>query len=388
MRIAFIGQKGIPAHSGGVEHHVEEIATRMAEMGHEVTVYARARYTRARMPLYKGVRIVYLPSIRAKHLEAISHTFLATLHALAARYDVVNYQSIGPASLCWIIRALSYKTAVVATFHCKDYEHAKWGWFARWYLYASEIITCRLPHEVIVTSRTLQAYVRQRYRRHASYIPSGVTVAPDPASDIIAQWGLRPKQYILAVSRLVPHKNIHLLIEAFIQLDNHRLLPPGFKLVITGDGAYTDEYIRRLHNLTGGRPNIICTGGQYGRALAQLFSHAYCFVQPSCAEGLSLALLEAMGYGLMPVASDIPGNREAAAEAGIFVTPGSSAAIAAGLIYALNSPEKASALGRRAMLRVHTHFQWDDAVRRTLQRYMKHAIPLAHTPAVPVSSAP
>ena len=47
MKIAFIGQKGIPAHSGGVEKHVDRIAVSMAEMGHEVTVYARPHYVKS-----------------------------------------------------------------------------------------------------------------------------------------------------------------------------------------------------------------------------------------------------------------------------------------------------------------------------------------------------
>ncbi len=45
MRIAFIGQKGIPAKFGGVEKHVEELATRLAFLGHDVFAYTRRNYT-------------------------------------------------------------------------------------------------------------------------------------------------------------------------------------------------------------------------------------------------------------------------------------------------------------------------------------------------------
>jgi len=41
MRIAFIGQKGIPATYGGVEDFTEEVAVRLAQRGHRVTVYCR-----------------------------------------------------------------------------------------------------------------------------------------------------------------------------------------------------------------------------------------------------------------------------------------------------------------------------------------------------------
>lgn len=46
MRIAMIGQKGIPLISdgGGIEKHVEELSTRLAERGHQVFVYIRPRF--------------------------------------------------------------------------------------------------------------------------------------------------------------------------------------------------------------------------------------------------------------------------------------------------------------------------------------------------------
>ncbi|NLC31207.1 MAG: glycosyltransferase, partial [Candidatus Moranbacteria bacterium] len=45
MKIALIGQKGIPAKFGGVERHVEELAGEMVKKGHQVFVYARNNYT-------------------------------------------------------------------------------------------------------------------------------------------------------------------------------------------------------------------------------------------------------------------------------------------------------------------------------------------------------
>ena len=45
LRIAMIGQKGIPAVYGGVERHVEEqLGSRLAAKGHDVTVYVRPYY--------------------------------------------------------------------------------------------------------------------------------------------------------------------------------------------------------------------------------------------------------------------------------------------------------------------------------------------------------
>jgi len=83
MKIALIGQKGIPVtHGGGVEKHVENLAVRLVELGHEVIVYTRHGYTDKRLKEYKGVKLVGLPSVPTKNLDAISHTFLAALDVI------------------------------------------------------------------------------------------------------------------------------------------------------------------------------------------------------------------------------------------------------------------------------------------------------------------
>ena len=85
MKIALIGQKGIPAISGGIEKHVENLAFNLLEYGHEVYVYTRPNYTSKKLKEYKGINLISLPSIPTKHLDAISHTFLACLNVIFCR---------------------------------------------------------------------------------------------------------------------------------------------------------------------------------------------------------------------------------------------------------------------------------------------------------------
>src|SRR3989338_4505954 len=98
MHIAMIGQKGIPARWGGVERHVEELSRRLSDRGIFVTVYARSWYTEKKEPPARAatLRIVHLPSIETKHLDTITHTFLATVHALRSSATVIHYHGVGP----------------------------------------------------------------------------------------------------------------------------------------------------------------------------------------------------------------------------------------------------------------------------------------------------
>lgn len=305
MKIAFIGQKGIPALSGGIEAHVTSLSKQLAKQGADVTVYARTYYTPRVLRHYEGVKIKHTPSLYTKHLDAISHTFFSLIHAVIKKYDVIHIHGIGPALLIWIPICFSPKTKIVFTFHCKDYFHKKWNIFAKAFLRLGEFLGVHCADKVICVSQELQNYVKREYKRDAIYLPNGVNILERKKSEkILKEWGLKGNDYILCVSRLIAHKGIHYVIEAFRQLDTDK------KLVIVGDGMFTDDYVKKLHELAKHDSRIIFTGKQTGTVLEELYSNAYVFVQPSENEGLSIALLEALSYGLNVLSSDIPENKE------------------------------------------------------------------------------
>ena len=87
-RIALVGTRGIPARYGGFETFAEELSTRLAERGHQVHVYCRQRHPD---PVYRGVCLRYLPTIRHKYFDTVAHTFVSTLHLLAHRVDAALF---------------------------------------------------------------------------------------------------------------------------------------------------------------------------------------------------------------------------------------------------------------------------------------------------------
>jgi glycosyltransferase involved in cell wall biosynthesis len=369
MRIAFIGQKGIPALSGGVEKHVEQLAVRMAREGHEVFAYVRSHYTDPSLKEYKGVKLIHVPSIRRKNLDAITHTFFATVHALFRRYDVIHYQSIGPSTLSIVPRLLKRGTRVVATFHCQDYLHKKWSWFGRLYLKFGEYVACTVPEKTVVVSDGLRRHALKRYGCDAVVIPNGAEARTGVGSDMLEEFGLKEKKYILSVGRLVKHKGVHYLIKAFEQLEDTNRVPNNFKLVIVGKNAETPEYERYLRVISEGRKNIVFLGERVGETLDQLFANAAVFVQPSESEGLSIALLEAMGHGVVPVVSDIEANMEAVAEAGITFKNKDVEDLKNKLAYFFSRQTEAERLAEEARKRVKDHYSWDAIANKTLELY-------------------
>ena len=371
MKIAFIGQKGIPAVSGGVEKHVENIAVRLAALGHEVTVYVRDTYTDPRLTEYMGVRLVHTPALHTKHLEAITHSLTATLHAIFfEHYAVIHYHSIGPSVLSILPRLLKPSARVIATFHSRDYFHQKWNAFARLCLRIAECFTCMVPEKTIVISETLQKYATETYKKDFSVIPNGAEVRIETDTRSLSQWGLRPGRYALSVSRLVRHKGIHYLIKAFRELEEKSKIPNNFKLAIVGSPANTSEYAEYLETISVGCPNIVFLGEQSGSDLDALFSHAALFVQPSEDEGLSLALLEAMASERLAIVSDIPANLEAIQNgAGVSFRNKDVEDLKEKLAFYINRPEEAKMIAHVAKERAEKCYSWDAIARRTLEVY-------------------
>ncbi|HBO16511.1 MAG: Glycosyl transferase group 1 [Candidatus Moranbacteria bacterium GW2011_GWE2_35_2-] len=369
MKIAFIGQKGIPAKFGGVETHAQELAVRLAGFGNEVVVYVRNNYTDKNIQKYKGVKLVHLPSIATKNLDAITHTFLAIVHALFCRYDVVHFHAIGPSSLAWIVKIFSPKTILVATFHCQDYLHQKWSFFARSYLRFGEKMANIIPDRTIVVSKLLGEYAEKKYHNNPMFIPNGATIGNNKESLKLSAWNIRKKKYILSMGRLVKHKGVHYLIEAFKQLEDTNRLPNNFKLVIVGAGSFTDDYVKYLKTISQERDSIIFTGNQTGGALSQLLSNAYLFVQPSESEGLSIALLEAMGHSVAPLVSDIPENIEAIGEDGFSFSNKNVDSLRDKLAYLLNKPDEVENMGKKSQQRIAKEFSWQSIAQKTDRLY-------------------
>jgi glycosyltransferase involved in cell wall biosynthesis len=363
MKIAFIGQKGIPATSGGVERYVEELAIRLAREGHDVICYCRNHYIPKDLKEYKGVKLIHLPTIKTKHLDAIVHTFLATIDVLFRKADIIHYNAIGPSSLLWLPKILT-NAKIVATFHSDDRKHAKWGWIARKLLGLGAFSALRFSDRAITVSKVQKENCRKEFGGDSVYIPFGVPQGDRVSPNLITQkWGLKGNDYILSVSRLIRHKGIHYLIEAYNAIKTDK------KLVIVGEASFTSDYVWELKDLAKDNQNIIFTSEQTGEALAELFSNNYLFVQPSESEGLSIALLEAMSYGSPVLVSDIPENKEAIDDSGFTFRNKSVKDLERKLTILLDNPEMVKENKAKSKEQVFQNYNWDVTVKKTVALY-------------------
>jgi len=362
MKIAMIGQKGIPTLFGGVERHVEEVACRLAQKKNcQVFVYARSYYTPKRIKKYKKVNIIHLPSLRTKHSDAISHVFLASWHAIfGIKADVIHYHGLGPALCLWIPKIFSPRSKVIFTFHCRDYFHQKWGKIAQFFLKIGEMIGCLLADEVIPVSLEIQKYIRKKYNRPTYLIPHGINQEKNISAKLIKKWGLKKDNYILLVSRLIPHKGIHYLIKAYQKIQTEK------KLVIVGPSFYTQDYEEKLKKLAQGSPEIVFLGAQQGKTLKELFSNAYLFVNPSEQEGLPLTVMEAAGFGQSLLLSDIAIHQKMFKDLPFFFKNKNTESLRKNLEFLLENPGLVRQRAGKVKKYSKQKYNWDKVVERIL----------------------
>jgi len=383
LSIAFIGGRGIGAAYSGIERYYEELGSRLAANGVEMIAYCRPHFA-PEAKTWRGIVVRRIPTVRSKHLETFVHTVLSTFDVCFRRVDLVQFHALGSSPFAWLPRLFGKRTIV--SVRGLDWQRAKWGALARFYLRFCETTSMVCPDATAVVSRTLRDHFEARFGRPVRYIPNGVAHTERRPPEEIRRFGLGERDYFLYAGRLSPEKGLHVAIEAHAGVEHVRL-------VLAGGSSYSESYMASLRKQAGDR--VVFTGFLTGAPLQEIYSNALAFILPSCMEGLSVALLEAMAYGLPVIASDIPENRELVDECG-------------GYLFRLDdvedlrrvmrevaaAPEAARQVGERARQRVRERFDWDRIAAETAEFYREvmagsGRAPQAHgAPAGPNGSAP
>ncbi|MBK5290166.1 MAG: DUF1972 domain-containing protein [Acidobacteriia bacterium] len=316
MEIAILGTRGIPARYGGFETFAEELSTRLALRGHKVTVYGRHPHS---APTYRGVRLLYLPTLRQKYFDTVVHAFLSTLHLLFHRPDAALYCNAAVACFTWLPRCAGVPVAL--NVDGLERNRKKWNALGRlWYL-LSERLSTFCPNVVISDAERIREYYRERYGKASTFIPYGADTTRVTTTAILEQLGLEQGRYILYVSRMEPENNALLVREAFEKLETGPGTglgtgpETGMKLALIGDAPYAASYIKRVRGTND--PRVVMPGAVYGEGYRELTSHCFAYVQATEVGGTHPALIESMGRGALTLYLQTPENEEVAGGAGI-----------------------------------------------------------------------
>lgn len=349
MKIALIGTRGVPANYGGFETFYEELGKRLVERGHDITVYCRDSYYPEKVENYLGMKLVYLPNLKKKSLDTLSHTFFSILHAIRQPFDVFMVCNAANSPVLVIPRLLGKRIAI--NTDGLEWKRGKWGTVAKCYYKFAEWLSTKLADRVVADSIGIQDYYRDTYGTKTTYIAYGAELTKSQKPDLLKQLKLVPGEYFLQVTRLEPENNPLLTIQAFKKLNTNK------KLIVVGSVPYESNYSRQIAAEVS--PNILLPGAIYDKEiLNELWCNCFAYIHGNEVGGTNPALLQTMASGCFTIAIDVPFSHDVLRDGGIFFSR-SIENLVDKMTWALENPDSLTTYKNRARTRIAEQYTWE-----------------------------
>jgi len=356
LRVAMLGTRGVPAAYGGFETAVEEVGSRLAARGHEVTVYCRTTPGAERTATHLGMNLVHLPALRRKSLETLSHTGLSAAHLLLGRsHDAAIVFNAGNAPFLPVLR--SRGIPVATHVDGLEWQRAKWEGIGRHYYRWAESMAVRWSDALIADAEGIADYYRTEFQAHTELIAYGAPVLRTRRARELAKMGITVGEYHLVVARFEPENHVHLILEGY------RRSSARHPLVIVGSAPYSHGYTEHVRALAEADPRVQLLGPVWDQHLLDdLYAGAATYVHGHSVGGTNPSLLRAMGAGTAVLAYDVPFNREVAGGQGRYF--GDAAELAALLERAEAHPHERDQRSVQLRERARSEYRWDDVADR------------------------
>ena len=185
--------------------------------------------------------------------------------------------------------------------------------------------------------------------------------APDGQADIPFE------TLLLFVGRLVEHKNLPRLLDAFARVASER---PHVRLLLVGGGPLHDALVARIRELKlDGRALLLGERSD----VAALMKAADLLVAPSLREGMSNVILEAMALGLSVLATRVGGTPEVIEDGrhGVLVDPTDTQALADAMLQLIDDPVRRQAIGQAGRQKVLEQYSPPAMVSAMLKEYSR-----------------
>jgi glycosyltransferase involved in cell wall biosynthesis len=349
LRIAILGGRGIPSTYSGTETFFIELAPRLVERGHDVIVYCRKALFKERPPTYKGVRLIYTPSIETKNLGTFTHTLSCMVDVLRRDVDAMLVTNVANALHCLIPRIFGQNCAL--NVDGIEWKRGKWGRLGKGYFRWNARLSGKiLPRGIITDAYAMRKLYLDEFKTPSACIAYGGNIESSANPEIVRQYGLEPGGYYLIASRLVPENNASLIVEGFKKAPTRRLL------AIAGDANYRSSFIDDLKSNAGDRVRFLGHVDSIEH-IKELHCNCYAYIHGHMMGGTNPALLKALGYGNCILAHDNPFNAEVVADHGLLFRDADELAEKIRLIE--SEPDLAENYRRHAPERVRDVYNWD-----------------------------
>ena len=352
LRLAIFGGRGIPSTYSGTETFFVELAPRLVERGHSVIVYCRKSLFNERPPVYRGVKLIYTPSIETKNLGTFTHTLGCMVDVLRRNVDAMLVTNVANALHCIIPRLFRQNCAL--NVDGIEWKRGKWGRAGKAYFrWNARLAGKILPKGIITDAYGMRKLYLDEFKTPSACIAYGGNIESSSDPQVVRQYGLEPGNYYLIASRLVPENNAALIVEGFKKSPTRRFL------VIAGDANYHSSFIDDLKNNAGDRVRFLGHVDNMEH-IKELHCNSYAYIHGHMMGGTNPALLKALGFGNCILAHENPFNAEVLASHGLLFRDAGDLAAKIQLIE--EQPQLAEEFRCRAPERIRTFYNWDRIV--------------------------
>ena len=300
-KVAIVGTAGLPAAYGGFETLAQNLVAHLGDR-YDFTVFCKRTPRHKRLANFLNARLVYLP-LHSNGWESLPYDIVSLLYALVTA-DVVLY--LGPvAGMILPINRVFKKNLIVNFGGLNEWDREKLHALEKKYMFVSCWLCARFATQTVADNFTLRQSIKDSFGPESVVIRYGgdhVSVPTDHTA-LEARYPFVNEPYFVSVARAQIDNNLHVLIDAFRDL-------PEKRLVLVSNWQVSG-YGRKMLELAGTVPNITPLNAIYdpleinylrSRAVAYIHSHSYCGTSPS--------LVEAICLGLPIISWDVPANHE------------------------------------------------------------------------------
>lgn len=341
--VGVIGTVGVPGRYGGFETLAEQLARHISPQTTQLVLYCqRSAYPELRGQPdthFEGHQRIFVP-LRANGPASMLHDVLAMLHAVSvARVDVMLVLGYSGAWALPLIRLLRPRMRIVTNIDGMEWRRDKFGARAKKVLRWLEGCAVRFSHRVIVDNAALVPLVKASYPDLEPLLIAygGDHTLVQPATTV----SISTQPYYLSVARIEPENNCELILQAFAEV-------PERRLVFIGNWN-ASAYGRSLKARYGALPNLQVTDPIYDlAALAALRAGSCGYVHGHSVGGTNPSLVEALFHTNRVLAFDCAFNRSTLDGHGIYFSDASQLrALLTDSIYLDMSPDTVQLLRQR-----------------------------------------
>lgn len=361
MKILMVGKYFYP-FIGGVEKHMQALASELVKSGHHVTVFAGNTDM-------DGTHLCKTGSVDGITIQRFSNVFSLMKAIVKSDCDIIHYHLIRTPFVDCGIMAGALKKPLVFTPHCVYPPQSFWhGILKKGYDLTMGRLSLHVVDSIICLTETDKTDVITMGAN-----PEKITIIPNcidferfnvlKKSDLFKQHYNLDK-FLLYVGRIDWNKGLDYVIQAM-----PRLQEQGFALVIVGEDAGYQKKLEHLITQAGVNQSVIFTGKVSDAMVLSAYAACTLFILPAFYEGLPTVVLEAMAYKKPVIATHTGGTKHVITHGvnGFYIEYGDPLAIVTMVETALTANLKE--IGENARKKVKTTYTWEESAKKVEKIY-------------------